>query len=548
MNCKKKRIEKGCCILAVIMLAQLIFFYEGIPVSAEESIDAASDCVVEVDYLYTDEAGTSHLLKQSCGVLIGSDGNGASHVLAARTMVTLSEEELLQLYEQYQIPEDRQDRMSMSIQIVVAHDITVEASVAMESDSMNLVVLSLNQQIYNKAVAVFDLDESNASATESICTRGYEAGQTGQGVVIDAFHQDGISYIRHNIAVSGNEIGCPVMNSEDEVIGICLLPEVEGREQALNIKEAAAVLMTLGISYTAADHTDYSTDKSALETALQVTLFWDLSAYTEETAVSMNAAIAYAQTVAGDESATQETIDQAYAGLIAAQSGLMKEERLDGITIVMMIITGILLLLLCTIGIVYFIRKKKKKKEEKAREELEAKKAPKDQGPYIPDYRKKEQEVIQSMSGGNTSAPAEKPHKDNLYKNLDGFAPSSRKVRINTEDTTVLTEDTTVLTESSNVSSAFLINLQNGARISVSQMPFVIGKSEKKADYVLDNPAVSRAHARIIERQGNYYVIDLGSTNGTYIKDKRLESDKEYLLADNDTLKIADNEFRFQKS
>ena len=544
----KKRMETGSYILTILLLVQLIFFYEGFPVSAEENTDSASDCVVEVDYFYTDEAGTSHLLKQSCGVLIGSDGNGAGHVLAARTMVTLSEEELLQLYEQYQIPEDRQDRMSMSIQIVVAHDITVEASVAMESDSMNLVVLSLNQQIYNKAVAVFDLDESNASATESISTRGYETGQTGQGVVIDAFHQDGISYIRHNIAVSGNEIGCPVINSADEVIGICLLPEVEGREQALNIKEAAAVLMTLGIPYTAADHTDYSTDKSALETALQVTMFLDLSSYTEETAVSMNAAIAYAQTVAGDESATQETIDQAYAGLIAAQSGLMKEERPDDITIAMMIVTGILVFLLCTIGIVSFIRKKKKIKEEKAREELEAKKAPKDQGPYIPEYRKKEQEVIQSMSGGNTQASVKKTgNKENLYNNLDGFAPSSKKLRINTEDTTVLTEDTMVLTESGNVSSAILINLQNGTRISISQMPFVIGKSEKKSDYVLDNPAVSRAHARIIERQGNYYVIDLGSTNGTYIRDKRLESDKEYLLADNDTLKIADNEFRFQK-
>ena len=544
----KKRMEAGSYILTILLLVQLIFFYEGIPVSAEENTDSASDCVVGVDYLYTDETGASHLLKQSCGVLIGSDGNGAGHVLAARTMVTLSEEELLQLYEQYQIPEDRQDRMSMSIQIVVAHDITVEASVAMESDSMNLVVLSLNQQIYNKAVAVFDLDESNASATESIRTRGYEAGQTGQGVVIAAFHQDGISYIRHNIAVSGNEIGCPVINSADEVIGICLLPEVEGREQALNIKEAAAVLMTLGIPYTAADHTDYSTDKSDLETALQVTMFLDLSSYTEETAVSMNAAIAYAQTVAGDESATQETIDQAYAGLIAAQSGLMKEERPDDITIAMMIVTGILVLLLCTIGIVSFIRKKKKIKEEKAREELEAKKAPKEQGPYIPEYRKKEQEVIQSMSGGNKPVSVERTgNKENLYNNLDGFAPSSKKLRINTEDTTVLTEDTTVLTESGNVSSALLINLQNGTRISISQMPFVIGKSEKKSDYVLDNPAVSRAHARIIERQGNYYVIDLGSTNGTYIRDKRLESDKEYLLADNDTLKIADNEFRFQK-
>lgn len=505
---QKKYIELSCILTFFIMM----FFYVNIPVSAEENTEAASDCVVEVDYFYTDEAGASHLLKQSCGVLIGSDGNGASHVLAARTMVTLSEEELLQLYEQYQIPEDRQDRMSMSIQIVVAHDITVEASVAMESDSMNLVVLSLNQQIYNKAVAVFDLDESNASATESICTKGYEAGQTGQGVVIDAFHQDGISYIRHNIAVSGNEIGCPVLNSEDEVIGICLLPEVEGREQALNIKEAAAVLMTLGIPYTAADHTDYSADKSALETALQVTLFLDLSAYTEETAVSMNAAIAYAQTVAGDESATQETIDQAYAGLIAAQSGLMKEERLDGITIVMMIITGILLLLLCTIGIVYFIRKKKKKKEEKAREELEAKKAPKDQGPYIPGIEKK---VVTSM---------------------EGFAPSRKEIHFNSEDTMVLSQND--YSEKNNESYMNLL-YAGTEKIHIDTSPFVIGKSKEKADFCLNNNSVSRQHAKIVRREGEFFLIDLNSTNGTYLNDEKCIPGQEYHLTGGMQIKVA---------
>src|SRR5437870_2054792 len=39
---------------------------------------------------------------------------------------------------------------------------------------------------------------------------------------------------------------------------------------------------------------------------------------------------------------------------------------------------------------------------------------------------------------------------------------------------------------------------------------------------MIDNPAVSSHHARVIQDGSQYVAEDLGSTNGTYIKDNRI--------------------------
>jgi len=43
-------------------------------------------------------------------------------------------------------------------------------------------------------------------------------------------------------------------------------------------------------------------------------------------------------------------------------------------------------------------------------------------------------------------------------------------------------------------------------------------------DIQINNPAVSKHHARIIEKQGNYLIEDLKSTNGTYLNTVRIIS------------------------
>ncbi len=62
-------------------------------------------------------------------------------------------------------------------------------------------------------------------------------------------------------------------------------------------------------------------------------------------------------------------------------------------------------------------------------------------------------------------------------------------------------------------------------------------------DLVLDNVAISRQHAQILESHGSYFLEDMRSRNGTYLNDKLIEGREE--LADGDQLRICDVSLRF---
>jgi len=62
-------------------------------------------------------------------------------------------------------------------------------------------------------------------------------------------------------------------------------------------------------------------------------------------------------------------------------------------------------------------------------------------------------------------------------------------------------------------------------------------------DIVLESAAVSRQHARIVKRDGGYYVEDLGSRNGTFVNGE-LAADRQ-LLCEGDELTICDMVFVF---
>ncbi|MBR5968541.1 MAG: FHA domain-containing protein [Lachnospiraceae bacterium] len=75
--------------------------------------------------------------------------------------------------------------------------------------------------------------------------------------------------------------------------------------------------------------------------------------------------------------------------------------------------------------------------------------------------------------------------------------------------------------------------------ITVARTPFFVGKDPNTADYVLNKAGVSRYHMKI-DKEGEQYVIsDLGSTNGTYINGKKLESYKPQAVRRGDEIRIA---------
>jgi pSer/pThr/pTyr-binding forkhead associated (FHA) protein len=72
----------------------------------------------------------------------------------------------------------------------------------------------------------------------------------------------------------------------------------------------------------------------------------------------------------------------------------------------------------------------------------------------------------------------------------------------------------------------------------------MIGRSPQ-TDVPIEDSFASARHARLFERDGLYYVEDLGSTNGTYLNGRRLRSQQQ--LSGEDVIRIGDTEFRYRQ-
>ncbi len=70
---------------------------------------------------------------------------------------------------------------------------------------------------------------------------------------------------------------------------------------------------------------------------------------------------------------------------------------------------------------------------------------------------------------------------------------------------------------------------------------FLIGRHNLN-DLCLDSNAVSRCHAHLVETEGAYVLLDLNSTNGTFVNFKRIQ---QHLLRDNDIVAIGMHRLKF---
>ena len=80
-----------------------------------------------------------------------------------------------------------------------------------------------------------------------------------------------------------------------------------------------------------------------------------------------------------------------------------------------------------------------------------------------------------------------------------------------------------------------------GREVPVTGDRLVIGRS-RECDIRLADANVSRRHAEIRHEDGLYWVIDLGSTNGTELNGRRIERAQ---LSDGDHITLGATEIRF---
>lgn len=79
---------------------------------------------------------------------------------------------------------------------------------------------------------------------------------------------------------------------------------------------------------------------------------------------------------------------------------------------------------------------------------------------------------------------------------------------------------------------------ETGEPRKFSQNEIVIGRDEN-CHFLFNDPTVSSHHARLTFRNGHWWVEDLGSTNGTYLNEEKVETPT--ILITGDEVRIGKN-------
>ncbi len=77
--------------------------------------------------------------------------------------------------------------------------------------------------------------------------------------------------------------------------------------------------------------------------------------------------------------------------------------------------------------------------------------------------------------------------------------------------------------------------------------PLLVGRDESVANLIIKDSFISRTHAAIFRKGGQYFVQDLHSKNGTYLNGNRLDCNDEPAgpLQDGDRIRFNVVEFQF---
>lgn len=545
----KKRILKGVFACNIWLLCVFGFLLRA---NADEyNADKALESMVVVEIYYQIGDETEIFIQETQGILVGTTEKGAGHVIVNAEDVFAMESLKNSFIEQNAFSEEQKKKLQFVTDVSVGKDIYIGASVENYSEELNFAILKLEKSVFDKPALIFNLDEDAVQFSEDIYVIDKISSTANKGVMLAEIQREGTTYLEYKADAVKNHHAAMVVNDMGEFMGFSQLSNGTDTFLALSAKEVALILKTLGIEFCVADHTDYSVNDTALQTAIVMAERMEVEGYTQDSVLSLQAVIEEGKAVLNNEAHTQEEVDAACEKLIQVQDELVVEEKLDPVALVAIIVAAVLFLAIIVIIIVLICIKKKRQRIQRENEELERKKAPTNQGPYMPAMHNKKSSLLASGSYYETGEPGGAAINNNnvstKLNQLKGFAPSSSAIVLNEEDTTVLSEEVLQNKQFQTVTRYMnLVNEKNGKKYTVNKDYYIIGKSVQNADLVLENKSVSREHAKIITHGNQFCLSDTKSLNGTFLNGIRLSAGEEHQVENGDIIKFSDEIFRVE--
>lgn len=81
-----------------------------------------------------------------------------------------------------------------------------------------------------------------------------------------------------------------------------------------------------------------------------------------------------------------------------------------------------------------------------------------------------------------------------------------------------------------------------GEKHPVAKDQFIIGRGKQSSDLTIRDPNISRQHAMVEQTNGQFFMVDLGSTNGVEYQGQRIG---KKLIAEGDVFTICTHQIQF---
>ena len=88
-------------------------------------------------------------------------------------------------------------------------------------------------------------------------------------------------------------------------------------------------------------------------------------------------------------------------------------------------------------------------------------------------------------------------------------------------------------------------SLKNGRAFDAGPVPVTLGRATDNTVSLSKDEFASGHHARIESQRDGVWIIDLGSTNGTFVNGARLDGRRK--LREGDVVQVGDTELRFER-
>ena len=105
-------------------------------------------------------------------------------------------------------------------------------------------------------------------------------------------------------------------------------------------------------------------------------------------------------------------------------------------------------------------------------------------------------------------------------------------------------EKTNVSNTKNNLENTVFL-IYNNKKIIIDKDQFIIGRDFNKSDFQINDSSISLLNTEILKNNGDFFIRDLNSTNGTILNNRKLENNDLNKIYSKDIFEISNYKFEF---